>query len=358
MRIVHVVQGLGVGEKDKRVVQLSRELASRGHEPVIVSLTRAGEWRAEVADVPVYDVPRGAVADPTLAGVLAVLLSHLAPDVVHTHDLASMFRAVPAALLVRVRRRVHTKHAAGARGRRAIWASRTLVRALDAVIVGSQDAAAAARVEERVPPSRLHIVPHGLPLDAYRRDPEARERVRRALRVPVEAFVVGSIGVLGAERDYSLLVRSLAPILGELVRLVLVGGGEDRAAIERAIPRGAAPFVTLTGVRRDVPALLASFDAFVLASRTEGLPPVVPEAMASELPVIATAAGELAASVPADCGVIVPPGQQGPLALAVGTLARDRGRARRMGKAARRHALARFSMERTVEAHEHIYAGT
>jgi glycosyltransferase involved in cell wall biosynthesis len=78
--------------------------------------------------------------------------------------------------------------------------------------------------------------------------------------------------------------------------------------------------------------------------------------MASELPVVAVAAGALPADVPADCGVLVPPGQQGPLALAVDSLARDRGRARRMGQAARRHALARFSIERTVDAYERIYA--
>jgi glycosyltransferase involved in cell wall biosynthesis len=357
MRIVHVVQGLGIGGQERLVMQLSHELAARGHEPSIVSLSPGGEVRAEARGVPVHDATRGPGADASLIPRLAVLLRRLDADVVHTHNPSPMLHAVPASLLARTRRRVHTKHGANVYGRRGLWAARAIVRVLDAVVAVSPETAAIARSKERVPAHRLYVVPNGIPLRAYRPDPGARARVRAELGLPQDAFVVGSVGRLAVEKDYPLLVRALAPMLAEPMRLVLVGEGADRPAIEQAVPPRCAPFVTLTGARHDVPALLASFDLFVLPSRTEGLPLAVPEAMACALPIVATAVGGLPGVVPLECGVLVPSGQEAPLARAVGRLAADRALARRMGDAARRHALVRFSIERVADAYERIYSG-
>jgi glycosyltransferase involved in cell wall biosynthesis len=149
----------------------------------------------------------------------------------------------------------------------------------------------------------------------------------------------------------------MSDCLSDRVRLVLVGDGDARGDIERAIVPERAPYVTLTGVRRDVPALLAAFDAFALPSRTEGLPLVVPEAMASGLPVVATSVGGLPSIVSLDSGFLVPPGDLPALRAAIGQLVSDRARARRMGDAARRSALARFSIQRVADEYERIYAG-
>jgi glycosyltransferase involved in cell wall biosynthesis len=357
MRIVHVVQGLGIGGQEWLVVHLSRELACRGHEPAIVSLSLGGEVRAEAHSIPVYDAIRGDGAHPTLVARLAALLFRLRPDVVHTHNPAPMLHAIPAAMLARVRRRVHTKHGANRYGPRGLWAARAIVRVLDALVAVSPETAEAARRKERPSKRRLHVVPNGIPLPGFRPDAAARAKVRSELGIPPDAFVVGSVGRLAPEKDYPLLVRAMTPLLGERVRLVLVGGGEHRGEIERAIPADCDPFVVLTGMRRDVPAVLASFDAFALSSRTEGLPLAIPEAMASALPIVATSVGGIPSAVPAECGLLVPSGDEGALRRAVEELARDSGRARAMGEAARRHALARFSIERVADAYERIYRG-
>ncbi len=357
MRIVHVVQGLGIGGQERLVIYLSQELARRGHEPAIVSLSLGGELRGEAHGVPVFDVPRGDGADYSLIGRLAHLLHAQRAEVVHTHNPAPMLHAVPAALLARVRRRVHTKHGANRYGRRGLWAARALVHAVHAVVAVSSQTADVARSKELVPEQRLRIVPNGIPLLPYHPDAQARSRVRAELGIHSDAFVIGSVGRLVAEKDYPLLVRSVAHLLSERVRLVIVGDGDARAEIERAIPSERSRYVTLTGVRRDIPSVLASFDLFALSSRTEGLPLAVPEAMASALPVVATAVGGLPSVVPATCGVLVRPGDEAELARTIGALTRDRTRARAMGEAARRHALARFSIERMADDYERIYRG-
>jgi glycosyltransferase involved in cell wall biosynthesis len=357
MRIVHVVQGLGIGGQEWLVVHLSRELAARGHEPAIVSLSLGGEVRAQAADIPVYDATRARGADPSLVARLAGLLYRLRPDVVHTHNPAPMLYAIPAAMLARVQRRVHTKHGANVYGQRALWAARALARSLDALVAVSPETAHAARIKERPGEKRLHIVPNGIPLVAFGPDVRARARLRAELGIPADALVVGSVGRLAPEKDYPLLVRAMGPLLCAQVRLVLVGSGDDRAEIERTVPFDRAPFVVLTGTRHDIPALLASFDIFALSSRTEGLPLAIPEAMATALPVVATAVGGVPSAVPADCGVLVPSGNASAIRGAVAALARDPARLRAMGEAARRHALASFSIERMADAYERIYRG-
>jgi glycosyltransferase involved in cell wall biosynthesis len=355
IRIVHVVQGLGIGGQERLVMQLSHELAARGHEPAIVVLSPGGRVREEARGVPIYDATRARGSDPCLVARLALLLGRLRADVVHTHNPAPLIHAIPAALMARVPRRVHTKHGVNIYGRRSLWAARALVRCVHAVVAVSAETARVARSKERVPERRLHVVPNGVPLGAYRRDLQERARVRAALGIASDAVVVGSVGRLAEEKDYPLLVRAMAPLLSGSVRLVLVGDGEARAAVERAIPPEKAPFVTLTGARGDVAAHLSAFDVFALSSRTEGLPLVIPEAMASALPVVATAVGGLPSSVPTDCGVLVPACDELALRAALAALVADRTRAKEMGEAALRHALARFSIGRMTDAYEDLY---
>jgi glycosyltransferase involved in cell wall biosynthesis len=181
--------------------------------------------------------------------------------------------------------------------------------------------------------------------------------VRAELGVPPEAVLVGTVGRLVGEKDVPLLVRALAPELGPDLRLAIVGEGAARKEIERAIDPGTRPFVTLTGRRTDVPALLSAFDVFALSSRTEGLPLVVPEAMASALPVVATAVGGLPGIVPKEVGALVPHGDERALRAAVLELACDREQREGKGRAARAYAHERFSIDRMTRDYERLYRG-
>ena len=112
----------------------------------------------------------------------------------------------------------------------------------------------------------------------------------------------------------------------------------------------------MTGRRMDVPRLVHAFDVFALSSKTEGLPLVVPEAMAAELPIVATAVGGLPSVVDdGETGLLVPV-DEAAFAAALASLARDHERARAMGRRAREVALARYSHDRMVDAYLALYA--
>ena len=360
MRIVHVVFSLKMGGQERLILNLSRALHGRGHHVSVVCLTEGGELRSEFGPVDVIDVPRHGGFEPTLYLKLARVFARARPDVVHTHNPGPLMYGVPAARAALVRRVVHTKHGANAvYTTRSLALARVAARMVTAFVPVSEETAAVARRLERVPERVLRVIPNGIPLAQFGKSAETRARVRAELGIPNDAFLVGTVGRLVVEKDYPLLVRAMAPLLGERRRLLIVGEGPERGAIEAAIaasvPEGARRYVTLAGERRDVPSVLAALDLFALSSRTEGLPLVLPEAMASGLPVVATAVGGIPGIVPASVGVLVPAGDEAALRGALDTLASDELKRRRLGDAAHVYAHSRFSIEEMTTAYERLY---
>jgi glycosyltransferase involved in cell wall biosynthesis len=284
-------------------------------------------------------------------------LRAIRPDVVHTHAPGPLLYAVPAARLAGVRRIVHTSHGANVTqlGPRSIALGRAVALLLTRFVPVSDETAETARVREKIPARLIEVIPNGIPLDRFAPDAAKRARIRAELGIPEQAFVVGTVGRVEAVKNHKLFVASMAKLAGPDTHAVIVGGGSLEAEVRAAIPAGAAPFIHMTGPRRDVPDLLTALDVFTLTSTTEGLPLSVPEAMATELPVVATEVGSLPTIVPKDTGILVPSGDEAGLTAAYARL-RDNPRARReMAKAARAFAHARFSLATMVDAYEKIY---
>jgi glycosyltransferase involved in cell wall biosynthesis len=176
-------------------------------------------------------------------------------------------------------------------------------------------------------------------------------------------MVVGSVGRLVADKDFPLLVEALAPLLDarERLYLILVGEGPARSLIEEAIGRFVSPAarrrVVLIGQRLDVPRVLCAFDLFASSSRTEGLPLALPEAMASGLPVVATAVGGVPGIVSGNSGVLVAPGDPAALRGAIARFLDDDTERARVGASARAYAIDRFAEARMIDAYLRLYAG-
>jgi glycosyltransferase involved in cell wall biosynthesis len=362
MRIVNVVLQLQMGGQEKFILNLSRELTARGHDVSVISLTtgKKGDLRPDFGPIPVIDVTQGR-SKLSLFTRLAHTLRGLAPDVVHTHNPSPLIYGAPAARAALVRRVIHTKHGANlSYSTTSLTLARLATQTLTAFVSVSDGTAEAARERERPREGISHVIPNGVPLAHFGADPAARARIREELGIPEGAVAVGSVGRLVAEKDYPLLVEAMAPLVRAETHLILVGEGGQRGAIEAAIARHVPPerrrFVHMTGARSDVPSVLAALDVFVLSSRTEGLPLVVPEAMASSLPVVATAVGGLPGIVPREVGRLVPHGDAGALRSALDELITSSEKRRALGTAARAYAHERFSLSRMTTAYERLYS--
>ena len=126
-----------------------------------------------------------------------------------------------------------------------------------------------------------------------------------------------TVGRLAAPKDPLTLVHALPALGPRPYSLAFVGDGRDRPAVEARAARAPRRRTgsTLLGERHDVPELLAAADIFVLASRSEGAPLSILEAMAAGLPVVASDVGGVAELVAdGETGLLVPAGDAAALA--------------------------------------------
>ena len=168
-------------------------------------------------------------------------------------------------------------------------------------------------------------------------------------------FVIGSLGRLHAQKGYDVLVRALVSLEG--VTAVIVGGGEERAALlDLAEELGVRDRLVLRDWSDEARSCLTSFDVFVLPSRFEAFPLTIVEAMLAGVPVVASDVGSVVEAVlDGSTGLLVPPGDAEALADAVRGLAEDPERRRELGERGRRRALELFTAEAMAARYEALY---
>ncbi len=369
--VMHVVYSFRVGGLENGVANLINRLPAARFRHAVVALTDCSSEfcervrRKDVEFVSLHKPPGHALR---LYPTLHRLFREWRPAIVHTRNLAALEAAVPA-WTAGVPVRIHGEHGwdmADPDGtRRRFRLMRRLYRPFVTHYV-----ALSAHLQsylERgvgVAPARVTRLTNGV--DTQRFHPAA-DGLREPL--PGSPFnasgvrVIGTVGRLQAVKDQVNLVRAFAllrretPAEAQRLRLIIVGDGPLRPAVEAEIARaGIGDQVWLAGERSDVPAMLRGMDLFVLPSRAEGISNTVLEAMASGLPVVATAVGgnpELV--VPGSTGALVPPGDSRALAGAIAPYVVDEALARAHGMAGRHIVENQYSIDGMVARYASLY---
>lgn len=214
--------------------------------------------------------------------------------------------------------------------------------------------------------ARARVIPYGVDSALFRPDPERRAIWRHKLEIPGDAPMLMSVGRMATKKGYQVLVEALPALMEKhpALHVVLAGAG-DRLAEFRA---AAAPWsgrVHFPGaVYRDtLPDLYRAADAFVLPAvhdpkgNVDGLPNVILEAMASALPVVATAISGIPLAI--DEGVhghLVPEQDAAALTDALSRVLADPERARSMGEAGRARACRELSWDAVAGRYREAYA--
>jgi len=358
LSIVHVLSSYGVGGQERVALDLAIGQKARGHGVSVISLAAPpdGAMADEFADAGISTsrVIKHDGLDPSLVPRLAHALRECHADVVHTHNPLPLIYGAPAARLAGAAA-IHTKHGINPGGPAHRWLRRTAARFVHEFVAVSDTTAEQALAQQDTTIEKLHTIPNGIRLERYAPDAEARAAIRVELGLG-DAWVVGTVGRIESVKNQAMLVRAMAPILSSRVRLVIVGDGDARPEVEAAIAALPEPrWAVMTGRRMDVPRLIHAFDVFALSSESEGLPLVVPEAMAAGLPIVTTAVGGLPGVVTDGVTGRLVPVDDHALAAALAGLEADRDRARAMGARGRTVALARFSFDRMVDAYLALY---
>ncbi len=205
---------------------------------------------------------------------------------------------------------------------------------------------------------RVYLVPGvGVPLEDGP-DPGARARELAALGVPPEAPVAIVAGELSPTKNVGQVLRAWRLVLDQLPHawLLVVGEGSQRRRLERLARRlGLSSNVVFCGFRKDLRRLLHLTDVLVTASRREGLPRVVMEAMAAGRPVVATdVRGNRDLVSHGETGMLVAPGEAAAMGAALLTVLGDAGVRCRLGNRARERAQT-LELCRAEQALEPIY---
>lgn len=202
------------------------------------------------------------------------------------------------------------------------------------------------------------LIRSGIELERFGHPSRPREEIRTALGIPVDAPVVGSVTRLSPQKAPLDLLAAWEQVhrAHPDCWFLVVGDGPLRPAVEaRLTATSLGGRTILTGLRRDVPDLLAAMDIFALSSLWEGLPRVLPQAMAGRLPIVATAAdGNAEAVVDGETGYLVPPGDPRQLAARLSDLLTDPVRRDHMGSAGQSHAR-RFAADTMVADTDALY---
>jgi glycosyltransferase involved in cell wall biosynthesis len=202
------------------------------------------------------------------------------------------------------------------------------------------------------------VIRSGIELDRFGNPAIPPEETRNTWGIPLDVSVVGTVTRLSEQKAPLDFIRAAALILKEMpdTWFVMVGDGDLRPQVEAlAEDLGVRDRLVLTGLRRDVPELMAAFDVFVLTSLWEGLPRVLPQAMASGLPIVATAADGSAEAVESGVtGFLTPPGDPGTLAGMVMQLLHNPGLAQRMGSTGKAR-VEEFSDRRMIAQIDALY---
>lgn len=283
------------------------------------------------------------------------------PDIWHGHDYKSNLLGL---LLRRSRRmsQVATVHG---------WVERTwktplyyaidrfCLRRCQAVVCVSRDLHETC-LGLGIPKERCFYVPNAIDIDEFRRSfsiDDAKDR----LGIPAERFVVGAVGRLSEEKGFDRLIRAFVCFyaIGVDAELWIAGEGVERTRLSRlASELGIGDRVKLPGYLSDILGLYQAMDAFVLSSIREGLPNVLLEAMALEVPVLSTAVAGVPTLVRDGFnGLLAEPGSIAALASGLERLAEDPTLRRNLGDAGRKTVEESCSFAARMASMRRIYEG-
>jgi len=287
------------------------------------------------------------------------------PAIVHTHTAKAGLLGRLAARSAGVPTVVHTYHGHVLRGyfspaKTALfrWLETRLATSTDALVAVSESVKQDLVALGIAPAERIRVIPLGLEL-GHLTGALPRGALRREAGIPDGAPLVGMVGRLVPIKDVPTFLRA-ARIVCETrpeARFALVGDGEERPALEslcRELDLDGE--VTFFGWKRDLAAVYGDLDVVVNASRNEGTPVALIEALAAAKPVVATRVGGTPDLLgDGERGRLVPPAEPAALARAVLETLGESEAARRRAQAGREHVLARHSSDRLVRDVDALY---
>ncbi len=366
MKVVHIIKIVLTAGAERHLLRLLPGLQANGIDVHLIVLVQPDKPMddfvalATDAGISVERITIHRHADVALLPRLARRLRHLQPDVVHTHLIHADLYGVLAARLVGVRGVVISRHNDNAFRYHpaARLLNRMLWRLSSRGIAISEALRQFCISVESANPHSVTKIHYGL--DLPRTDvSNHRAALRRQLNSPHDAILLGTVSRLIEQKGLQYIISAMSQLRNDYANLFLVitGDGALRSDLKTQVANaGLQDRVRFLGWREDADAVMAGLDVFVQPSLWEGFGLVLLEAMARDLPIIATHVSAIPEIVQdGETGLLVPPKDAAALADAVRQLVDDPQLRQKMGEAGRTRLDNHFSEAKMVEATAELY---
>ena len=291
MNILYLITGLGLGGAEKVVIDLADQMNALGHNVKIAYLTGEMLLRPASIEIEIISLDMNSKNDLFSASKkYKQLVRYFKPNVVHAHMIHANVFARLNRIGCALPKLICTAHNSNEGGKLRMLAYRATNCLSDINSNVSQEATAALINKGAFSKSNLITVYNGINLSKFQKESDNIQFKKKTVNLI-------AIGRFSDQKDYPNLINAFAQLKKTIdtdtdVKLTIVGDGELRSEIEDLIKQlDLNKDITLLGRRSDIPELLNQADIFVLASKHEGLPTVVIEAMACECYVVATDCG-------------------------------------------------------------------
>ena len=357
MKILHLISSGGMYGAEAVILTLSRCLNAAGHSSSIAAFTSdhqpnlALHAAADAAGVRMDPIVCVGQMDRQTPGAIGQLARALGADIIHAHGykadvygwLAMRKTGLPLVSSC------HTWYDNDLSLRIYGAVDRWVLRRFAGVVAVSEEVRLRL-LQSGVSPDRARLIYNGVDPSPFAAiQPSERQGTLR----------VGLVGRLAPEKGVNLFLAAAARVLRVLpeTEFVVAGEGPDRAMLEAMVQNlGVASKVKLVGRVDGMPAFYKALDVLVSSSRQEGLPVALLEAMASGLPIVATAVGEVPRLLRHRVsGILIPTEDVQVMAESIEALLRDGEARAQYGLAARQQILKNFSAERMSNDYLSVY---
>jgi len=381
MKIVHIITRLILGGAQQNTISSCAAQQAKGHQVTLVYGPIYGPEGSMLPDaqrsgaqlIEQYWMRRAILPPHDLVCYwqLRQILRQIRPDVVHTHSSKAGIVGRAAAWAEQVPAVIHTIHGLPFHPQQSQLINRSYIamerwaaRRCHKILGVTQKTLDTFRDHGIGSPSQYEMVPSGVDVSAFSPEPEARERVRRELGIPLDAPVAGLLGRLDPLKGQDDLLDILPDLLKKLpeARLLLVGGGWHRPKLEaRLTGQTWRDRVLFTGLvpPSQVPGYLAAMDVNTLPSYQEGQPRTLVQALLCGRPIVGYDAGGIGEiCVDGLTGRLVPVGDRTALLNALAALLADPAERARLAETGRKYAQERFNLDLMIARLEEIYRQT
>lgn len=359
-----------MGGLENGLVNLINRMPEERYRHAIICLKDSTDFSQRIRrdDVRIFCLHRKEGQDFGMFVRLFKLLRELRPDIVHTRNLSALECQLPA-WLAGVPRRVHGEHGwdvfdPGGVTRKYQWLRRVFRLFIQRYIPLSRQLQAYLEDKVGVPQEKIRRIINGVDSDKFH-PAEGAKPVAAGCPFDRDGklLLIGTIGRMHGVKDQTTLAEAFVHLLRirpearAYARLALVGEGPLRPkALEILRAAGAGDLAWLPGERDDNAEILRGLDIFVLPSLAEGISNSILEAMATGLPVVATAVGgnpDLV--VDGLTGRLLEPANPEKMAEVLAEYLDEPGKIQQHGAEGLQRVLAEFSMDTMAERYMAVY---